>query len=278
MNNLLLSNGVEIPSIGYGTWNLENNVAETVKTAFDIGYRSIDAAYSYGNDFYVGKAIKNSGIPREDLFITNKVWKTFYGKDLTIQACKKSLKFMKLDYFDLYLIHWPVPINQENWAEINSSTWEGMEALYKEGLVRSIGLSNFLPHHIDKLYENGLTVEPMVNQIEFHPGKNQTDILEYCTDRKIVVEGWSPLGRAEVLNTPVLMELSKKYECTTAQLCLKWSMQKGIIPIPRSSNPDRMRENFSIPDFSIQDDDCREIDKLTNIGCSVFIPDVNIPD
>ncbi len=275
--SVTLTNGVEMPAIAYGTWNLSTDVSETIKSAIETGYRSIDTAYSYGNDFYVGKAIKTCGIPRNELFITNKVWNTFRGKDAVVEACKKSLKLMKSDYFDLYLIHWPEPITNKDWKEINSSTWEGMEELYRLGIVRSIGVSNFLPHHIEALVENKASVMPMVNQFEFHPGKFSGETLDFCAENGIVAEGWSPLGSGEVLNSSIIKDLSKKYSCTAAQICLKWVESKNVIPIPRSKDALRMKENLFLPDFEIHPDDIKLLDQIKNIGCSIYIPDVNHP-
>ena len=273
-----LSNHVRIPSLAYGTWKLENNVAETVGTAIDTGYRSIDTAYSYGNDFYVGKAIKKSGFSREELFITNKVWNSFRGKESTVEAFKKSLRLMKLNYFDLYLIHWPAPITQENWAEINLSTWEGMEELYKEGLVRSVGVSNFKIHHLKKLLDGNISVKPMVNQIELHPGYYQKDLVDFCKENNILVEGWSPFGSGQVLSNSILVNLSQKYKCTPAQLCLNWAADKKIIPVARTQNAERMKENLFFPEINLSEEDTLCIDSLSDVGFSGFDADLSVPE
>lgn len=278
METILLNNKIEMPKSTFGTWNLTSDIKDTVIKAINVGYRSIDTAYSYGNDFQVGKAIKNCGLLREELFITNKVWNTFRGKEATINACKKSLKLMKLDYFDLYLIHWPEPITNPDWIQINLSTWNGMEELYKNGLVRAIGVSNFLPHHIDGLLSNGIAVKPMVNQIEFHPGMFPKETYEYCLRNEIAVQGWSPVGSGEVLNHPTILELAEKYSCTPSQICLKWLQSKNVIPVSRSKSVVHMTENLILPQFDFNDSDIKTLDDLHDIGCSPFVPDVNHPN
>lgn len=274
-----LSNGVEIPAIQFGTWRLDvKDAKQIVINAIEAGYTGIDCAYSYGNDFFVGKAIKDCGVARDKLFLTNKVWNTFRGEEQVIEACKKSLKLMKLSYFDLYLVHWPVSASEENWKEINRSTWAGMEALYREGLVRSIGVSNFKQHHIDGLLELNAGILPQVNQIEVHPGYNQQETVNFCKSKEIAVQGWSPLGCGELLSHPVLKEIATKYGKTVAQICIRWSYQNSVIPICRSSNPQRMRENLSILDFNIAPDDIERINSIeSKTGWSGFDPDIRQP-
>ncbi len=277
MNNLILNNNIEIPDVAFGTWNLTSDIKEIVNDAINIGYRSIDTAYSYGNDFQVGKAIKSCGLSRKELFITNKVWNTFRGKEATVNACKKSLKLMKLDYFDLYLIHWPEPVTNPDWKQINLSTWQGMEELYESGIVRAIGVSNFCPHHIEALIDSGISVKPMVNQIEFHPGMFPKETYDYCERNKIVVQGWSPTGSGAVLTHPTILQLSQKYSCSPAQICLKWLQSKNVIPVSRSKSKIHMEENFFLPDFNFIDQDIKLLDEMTNVGCSPYVPDVNHP-
>ena len=181
-----LKNGIRMPAIGYGTWHLSpgKSTTEAVTAAIDCGYRLIDTAYSYGNDFYIGKAIRASGISRDQLFITNKAWQTFQTGTAVFEGCRKSLSLMKLTYFDLYLVHWPVPITQIDWKEANREVWSGMERLYREGYVKAIGVSNFLPHHIEALKEHNIQVEPMVNQIEFQGiSFVRVFIVNYCVVR-----------------------------------------------------------------------------------------------
>lgn len=272
MNYKVLNNGVKMPCIAFGTWNLEmgSKAKEAVLEALKVGYRSIDCAYSYGNDFSVGKAIKESGISREDLFVTNKVWNDFRTKDSVVEVCKKSLKLMKLDYFDLYLVHWPVSEEDENWKQINFDVWQGMEQLYKEGFVKAIGVSNFNQNQIEALKECGAKILPMVNQIEFHPGYLQEEIVAYCKANDIVVEAWSPLGSGNVFENKTLKTIAKKHGKSVAQICLKWEIQKGVVPIPRSSNPERIAGNIDVFDFELSEEDIALIDSITDIAGNLF--------
>lgn len=272
MNFYKLSNNTQIPAIGFGTWNLENGSAatEVVLNAISSGYRMFDCAYSYGNDFFIGKALKKSELNRNDFFITNKVWNDFRTQEQVVEACKKSLKLMKLDYFDLYLVHWPEKKENPMWKEINYNTWKGMEQLYNEGLVKSIGVSNFDISQIEALKEMGATISPMINQIEIHPGFNQTEVIDYCKQNNIIVQGWSPLGSGDVFENETLKNISKKYNKSISQICLRWSIQKGIIPIPKTKSVERMAENINIFDFTIDDADMELINNITDIKHSKF--------
>lgn len=201
-NYFKLSNGIDVPAVGFGTWlTPEGAVAiEAVERALSVGYRHIDTAAAYDNEKSVGVALSRSGIPRNQVFVTSKVWNTERGYDSTLRAFDKTCANLKLEYLDLYLIHWPAVENQfADWKEINAATWRAMERLYDEGRVRSIGVSNFLPHHLRPLMA-AAHVPPMVNQIEFHPGFMQRDCVDFCKSAGIVVEAWSPLGRGRVLN------------------------------------------------------------------------------
>ena len=272
MNFYNLSNNTQIPAIGFGTWNLENGSAATdvVLNAISSGYRMFDCAYSYGNDFFIGKAFKKSEINRSEFFITNKVWNDFRTTDQVIEACKKSLKLMKLDYFDLYLVHWPEKKENLNWKEINYNVWKGMEILYNEGFVKSIGVSNFDIEQIEALKESGATINPMVNQIECHPGYNQTELVKYCQKNNIIVQAWSPLGSGEVFENETLKVISTKYNKSLSQVCLRWLFQKHIIPIPKTKKENRMLENIDIFDFELSPNDMSLIDSITDINHSNF--------
>lgn len=272
MNFYKLSNNIQIPAIGFGTWNLENGSAatEVVLNAISSGYRMFDCAYSYGNDFFIGKALKKSELNRNEFFIINKVWNDFRTQEQVVDVCKKSLKLMKLDYFDLYLIHWPEKKENPMWKEINYNAWKGMEQLYNEGLVKSIGVSNFDISQIEALKEKGSTILPMVNQIEIHPGFNQMEVIDYCKQNNIIVQGWSPLGSGDVFENETLKNISKKYNKSISQICLRWSVQKGIIPIPKTKNVERMGENINIFDFVIGDADMELINNITNVDHSKF--------
>lgn len=269
-----LSNGYEIPCVGFGTWQINGDeVAENaVINAINAGYRHIDTAAIYGNETGVGKAVKNCGIKREELFITSKVWTTMRGYNNTLAAFDESMGKLDLKYLDLYLIHWPASKNRfENWEEINFETWQALIKLYKEGRVRAIGVSNFLPHHMDVLMN--AEIKPMVNQIEFHPGKIQEEALSFCRANNILVEAWSPLGRGAMLENETLKSIAQKYKKTVAQICIKWCLQNGVVPLPKSVTPERVKENADIFDFEIAVADMKIINEMPFCGGSPLHPD-----
>lgn len=272
---ITLNDGNGMPQIAYGTWRIENGspTTEAVMQAIESGYCHIDTAAAYGNDFAVGKAIKKCGVSRENLFITNKLWNSCRGYEEAVTACKRTLRLMKLEYLDAYLIHWPASFaTYDNWDEINSETWRGMELLQKEGLVKSIGVSNFLPHHLNALLQNA-TVAPAINQFEMHPGKNQADLVAYCKEKGIVPMAWSPLGHGEVLSSPVILELAEKYEKSPAQICLRYVLQSGLCLVTRSVNRERMQENLNVMGYILEAEDMKKIDALEGIGDTGLHPD-----
>ena len=276
MQTMKLNNGILIPAIGYGTWQTPDGDAVTngIKAAVDYGYRHVDTAAAYENEEGVGKGILESGIAREELFVTSKVWNSERGYDTTLAAFEKSLKRLKFDYLDLYLIHWPASANRfENWEQINLDTWRAMTELYKAGKIKSIGVSNFKPHHLKVLMET--EVKPMVNQIEFHPGmlELQQETLDYCKKNDIVVEGWSPLGTGRMLNNPILIEIAEKVNRSVAQVCIRWCIQHGVLPLPKSVTPTRIKQNLQVFDFELDEDDMGRIDALDNFGYSGSDPD-----
>ena len=259
-----LANGVEMPTIGYGTWQVEDSPAgaEAVAEAIKAGYRHIDGAARYENEKSVGEGIRKSGIAREELFVTSKVWFTHRSYEKVLTACDTTLKDLGLSYVDLYLIHWPaVAKNYENWEEVNAETWRAMEQIYREGKARAIGVSNFLPHHLEPLLKTAEIV-PMVNQIEFRPGYPQTECAKWCLERGIVPEAWRPLGAGAALTGELMTELSAKYGKTPAQICLRWVLLHGLTPLVKSANPVRMRENLDIYDFCLSAEDMARIDAL----------------
>ncbi|MDR1877290.1 MAG: aldo/keto reductase [Flavobacteriaceae bacterium] len=276
MNSLIdtfkLSNGVEIPCIGFGTWQTpEGQVAiDTVKYAIKTGYRHIDTAAIYGNEKSVGQAVAESEVERKELFITTKLWNTERGYETTLRAFEQSMKNLKLEYLDLYLIHWPA-IGEEG-AKINSETWKAFEKLYKEGRIRSIGVSNFLEHHLRSLLDTAEIV-PMVNQIEYHPGYRQQDTVTFCESHNILIEAWSPLGTGRLLKNPELAEIAAKYNKSVAQLCIKWCLQNGTLPLPKSITQQRILENTQLFDFTITDADMKTCNDLPYIGGSGLHPD-----
>lgn len=272
---VVLKNGVEMPSIGYGTWRVDAGVtgADTVAEAIRAGYRHIDTAARYGNEASVGEGIRKSEVKREDIFVTSKVWYTHRGYERTLEAFEATMKELSLDYLDLYLVHWPaVPKNYDNWKKLNAETWRAMEEIYRSGRVRAIGVSNFLPHHLEPLCETA-EILPMVNQIEFRPGYSQMECAKWCMERDIVPEAWRPLGAGAALNSEVMIELSKKYGRSPAQICIRWVLQHGLVPLPKSANPVRMRENLQVYDFELSAEDMRGIDELPRDEESAEKPD-----
>lgn len=274
MQTMTLNNDVRIPAVGYGTWQSPDSeiTVEGVKTAVSCGYRHIDAAAVYGNEQSVGKGIAECGIAREKLFITSKVWNTERGYEKTLAAFEKTIKDLGVSYLDLYLIHWPAASQMyENWEEINLETWRAMTELYKAGKIKSIGVSNFKPHHLKALMKT--EVKPMVNQIEFHPGLLQEETVQYCRENNILIEAWSPLGTGRMLTNPLLMEIAEKYGKSVAQLCIRWVMQHDVLPLPKSVTSSRIEENLKVFDFEISADDMKKIDALDNFGGSGLDPD-----
>ncbi len=271
----VLSNGVEVPCIGYGTWQTPDGetARNCVKNAIELGYRHIDTAAAYGNEASVGEGIRDSGVKRDELFITTKHWISERGYEKTVKAVETSLTALGLDYLDLYLIHWPmVKKIDENWEEINADTWRGFEKMYKDGKIRAIGVSNFLPHHLESLKKNS-TVAPMVNQIEFHPGYSQPEVVDYCKKENILVQAWSPLGSGAVLKDEFLAGIAAKYNKSVAQLCIRYAIQNGIVPLPKSTNRERIADNMKVFDFSISAEDMEKIANMDVLGYSGFYPD-----
>lgn len=268
MSRFKLMNGVEIPEIGFGTFKITDpsEAYDSVATALKCGYTHIDTAAVYKNEEYVGKAVKNSGISRHNLFITSKVWNTDRGCDNTVAACEESLRKLRTDYLDLYLVHWPATAHRfENWKEINADTWRGMEKLYRDGKVRAIGVSNFLTHHLEPLLETAEIV-PMVDQIEFHPGYLQEDIVANCRSLDILVEAYSPLGRGNLLNDYTLSSIAEKYGLTTAQVCVSWCLAHGNLPLPKSRHADRIKSNFITAE--LESEDIAAIDAIKGVWWS----------
>ena len=270
-----LANDVQIPCIGFGTWQTPDGetAINSVKAALKAGYRHIDTAACYGNEASVGQAIKESGVPREEIFVTSKVWNTERGYEKTLAAFETTMAKLDLDYVDLYLIHWPAAANQfENWKEINAQTWRALEELYIEGKVKAIGVSNFLPHHLEALLE-GVKVVPMVNQIEYHPGFMQAESVAFCKAHNILVEAWSPLGTGNVLNNETLIMMAQKYSKTVAQICIRWVLQHGLLPLPKSITESRIIENTEVFDFEIKEEDMAIIDAIPFCGGAGINPD-----
>lgn len=251
-----LNNGIKMPYFGLGLYNIPDGkpIIEVINYALELGYRLFDTASMYANEKGVGIAINNSAIPREEIFITTKVWNSEQGYDNTLRAFDSSLKRLGLEYVDLYLIHWPV---KNKYKE----TWKALEKIYKEGRARSIGVSNFLIHHLKDILDN-CEIVPSVNQIEFHPFLIQPELLEFCKKHDIQVEAWSPLMHGRIFDEPLLKEIAKKYNKTIAQIVLRWDLQKDVITIPKSSNKERIKSNSEIFDFELSEEDMKAIDSL----------------
>ena len=269
-----LNNGSKIPCIGFGTWQTPDGetAVRVVKTALETGYRHIDTAAGYKNEAGVGEGVRASGIDREKIFVTSKVFNTDRGYQTTLNAFRKTMSELKLDYLDLYLIHWPAAANRfPDWEKINLETWRAMTELYKAGEIKAIGVSNFKPHHLKALMET--EVKPMVNQIEFHPGQMQEETVSFCRENNIVVEAWSPLGQGRMLNDPTLAEIAARYGKSTAQLCIRWCLQNNVLPLPKSVTESRIVQNAQVFDFEISEEDMKTINEMPYIGGSGHDPD-----
>ena len=255
-STVTLNNGVEMPWVGLGVFltNPGPEVEESVTSALSMGYRHIDTAAYYRNEVGVGKAIRLSGIAREELFVTTKVWNTDQGYERTLRAFGESRKALGIGYIDLYLVHWPVSGQYRE-------TYRALEKLYRDGEVRAIGVSNFLVHHLDDLARHS-EVTPAVNQVEFHPFLLQPELLAYCREHRIQFEAWSPMTRGRRLDDSTIVEIAEKHGKSAAQVLLRWDLQHEVVTIPKSIHADRIRENSRIFDFELDADDMKRLDGL----------------
>ena len=265
---------LQLPPIGLGTWRLNGNAAQAaIQAAVDCGYRLIDSAASYGNETAVKRAVRDCGIIRSDLFISGKLWNTKRQYDDAIASCKQSLKRLGLDYFDLYLVHWPAsPALYENWRDINAECWQAMETLKRDGLAKSIGVCNFLPRHLEELQKTAGEM-PAANQVELHPGFLNAETVSYCHARGIAVEAWSPLGEGSLLQNETLAGVASKHRKTTAQICLRWCIQHSAVPLPKSADATRIRQNYDVFGFMLDDGDMALIDAMPFSGGAGYDPD-----
>ena len=274
IEHYVLNNGVEIPAVAFGTYKAaDGKSADVIRAAIGAGYRYFDTASFYGTETYLAEAIRESGIPRREFFIASKLWKDEMGYENVKSAFERTLNNLRTDYLDLYLIHWPLPEpGYKEWRQLDKETWRAMEELYEAGKIRAIGLSNFLPHHIENILKD-CRVRPAVDQIEYHPGYSQEAVVNYCRERGILVQAWSPIGRSRVLDEPLVKELAAKYDVSPAQICLKLAVQRNIIPLPKSSSEDRMRENLDLYSFELEQDDIWRLSTMPQTGWSGEHPD-----
>jgi diketogulonate reductase-like aldo/keto reductase len=252
----LLNNGLEMPWLGFGVFKISDGqeVEQAVRYALKVGYRSIDTATVYRNERGVGKAIRESGIPREDIFLTTKVWNNDQREKRTLAAFEQSLQRLGTEYVDLYLVHWPV-------KDCYQETWRVMEEIYQSGRAKAIGVSNFMIHHLKDILSDSQIV-PAVNQIEFHPFLVQPELLKYCQEHKIQVQAWSPLMQGQIVTEPTVQKMAEKYQKTPAQIALRWDLQHQVVTIPKSVRPDRITENAQIFDFELSEEDMNVLDAL----------------
>ncbi|MGM7679149.1 aldo/keto reductase [Microbacterium sp. A94] len=262
-DSVVLNDGTTIPQLGFGVFQIAAEDCErAVLEAIEIGYRHFDTAQIYHNEAEVGRALATSGLPREDFFVTTKLWNPWQGRDTTELSFHESLSLLGLDYVDLFLIHWPMPKN-DKYLE----TWEVMQAFAEQGTSRSIGVSNFLEPHLTRLLQNS-TYVPSVNQIELHPAYQRQDLVALCAQNGIAVEAYAPLGQGAypLLTDPTITDIAAGVERTSAQVVLRWHLQHGNIIFPKSSTPARIRENFSLFDFSLSDEQMQRIDNMERNG------------
>ncbi|BDW92454.1 aldo/keto reductase [Muricauda ruestringensis] len=251
-----LHNGVQMPYLGLGVYLSKDGeeVINAVKEALNQGYRHIDTAAIYENEEGVGEGIRQSNVPREDVFLVSKVWNTDQGYEATLKAFEASLNRLGTDYLDLYLIHWPK-------GDLSKDTWRALERLYREKRVRAIGVSNFLKHHLEDLLDTAEIV-PMVNQMEFHPYLVQQELMDFCSSHQIQYEAWSPLMQGNIFDLDIMKDMAAKYNKTIAQIVLRWDLQKGVVTIPKSSKKERIKANSELFDFTLSDEDVKLLDSL----------------
>ena len=252
----VLNNGLAMPWLGFGVFQVDDgqDVEQAVRLALETGYRSIDTASVYGNERGVGNAIRESGVPREDIFLTTKVWNEDQRRKRTLAAFEESLERLGTDYVDLYLVHWPV-------KGCYQETWQAMEEIYRSGRARAIGVSNFMVHHLEDIL-GASQIVPAVNQVEFHPYLVQPELLHFCQSHQIQLEAWAPVVKGEIVNEPVAQELAQKYGKTPAQITLRWDLQHEVVTIPKSTHANRIAENANIFDFELSEADMKALDAL----------------
>lgn len=272
-----LLNNIEIPMLGYGTYKTaaDEEGLQMIKDAIKAGYRHIDTAQGYKNEHLVGQAIRESGIPRNQFFVTTKVWNDNQGYDKTKESIEESLNKLNIDYIDLLLIHWPIPQGKnDEWKKLNQETWKAMEEYYDAGLIKAIGVSNFLEHHLNNLLESA-RIMPMVNQLEIHPYYQQQSTVKFCQDKGIIVESWGPLMRGKAFKDSKLIELAQRNNISVAQLCIRYCLDRNIVTLQKSSKFERMIDNARVFGYHLDEYTMNEIAKLDTDWCYTFHPDRN---
>lgn len=270
MHTLTLNNGLIIPAIGFGTYKAG---LDTIIHALEAGYKYFDTASFYGNERDISEALIRTGVKRGEVFIASKIWKSDMGYEKTLSAFSRTLENLRCDYVDVLMIHWPRPnLDVQEWKALDIETWRAMEYLYSHGKIRALGLSNFLPYHADNIFSR-CEVPPSVAQLEFHPGYMQFPALEYYRRKGIQVQAWSPMGRGRGLDDILIRELAGKYHVTPAQVCIRFCIQEGVMPLPKASSPERMRENLEGVNFVIDEEDMSRLENMPPSGWSGEHPD-----
>ncbi|MDY3115327.1 MAG: aldo/keto reductase [Sutterella sp.] len=274
-DRLQLANGVNIPCIGFGTWQVPNDspLVSAVTSALQLGYRSFDTAQIYGNASALGRALREGEVPREELFLTSKIWVTHRHPEGVHRAFSEMLDQLKTNYLDMLLIHWPCAQGEPMiWQSVNVGTWRALEDLYLEGRVRAIGVSNFLPHHLVPLLARA-RIAPMINQLELHPGYPQNAAVNFCLKHNIPIQAWSPLGRGMLLRNPLIHSIAQKHKVTPAQVALRWCLQHGFMPIVKALDMGHQKQNLDVFSFILDAVSMKELDSMPQTAFSGLHPD-----
>lgn len=274
-DKLVLSNGVQMPGIGFGTWQVpaDSTLENAVSAALKLGYRFFDTAQIYGNASVIGRGVLLSDLPRAEIFISSKIWTSHRSYDGVMRAFTDIIEQLKTTYLDQLLIHWPATQGEPMiWQSQNAGTWRALEDLYEQGVVKVIGVSNFLPHHLVPLLARA-RIRPMVNQLEIHPGYPQFAAVNFCFKQNIAVQAWSPLGRGGLTHHPLLIELGEKYGVSPALIALRWSLQHGFIPVVKALDAEHMKSNLDAFGLTLEDEDMTRLDTMQQVAFSGLHPD-----
>ena len=274
-DKLVLSNGVQMPGIGFGTWQVptDSTLENAVSAALKLGYRFFDTAQIYGNASAIGRGVLLSDLPRAEIFISSKIWTSHRSYDGVMRAFTDIIEQLKTTYLDQLLIHWPATQGEPMiWQSQNAGTWRALEDLYEQGAVKVIGVSNFLPHHLVPLLARA-RIRPMVNQLEIHPGYPQFAAVNFCFKQNIAVQAWSPLGRGGLTHHPLLIELGEKYGVSPALIALRWSLQHGFIPVVKALDAEHMKSNLDAFGLTLEDEDMTRLDTMQQVAFSGLHPD-----